>query len=83
MSVELPLKPRQLHPTAKKQKSTANGSGSTGGKKHKGTNGLAAVARAQAQQAARNQTIANKRILIIDGRGKRRFMLLSEYEAAR
>lgn len=80
MPIELPLKPKHLHPTAKRQKSTGSGSGTTGGKKHKVTNGLGAVARQQQLEQAHAQTEAHKKILVIGADGKRRFMLLSEYE---
>lgn len=81
MPVEIPLKPRQLHPGGKKQASKSSVSGSTGGKKHKATNGVAALVRAELQKTSREQTARNKKILIIDGHGKRRFILLSEYAA--
>lgn len=81
MAVEIPLKPRQLHPGGKKQASKSSMSGSTGGKKHKATNGVAAIVRAEQQKESRARTALNKKILIIDARGKRHFILLSEYEA--
>lgn len=81
MPVEIPLKPRQLHPGGKQQGSKSSVSGATGGKKHKATNGVAAIVRAELQKESREKTARNKKILIIDGRGKRRFILLSEYEA--
>lgn len=80
MPVELVLKPRQLHPGGKRQASKLNVSGVTGGKKHKATNGLAASVRAQQQHESRAQTERNRRILVLLPNGKRRFMLLSEYE---
>lgn len=80
MPVELKLKPRQLHPAAKQQKSTSSQAGSTGGKKHKITNGIAAGVRQQMIKEAQEQTIRNKKVLVIGADGKRRFMLLSEYE---
>lgn len=55
--IELPLKPRQLHPGGKKQKSTSSQAGTTGGKKHKATNGLAALARAELQKEVHNHPI--------------------------
>lgn len=80
MPVELPLKPRQLHPVSKKQGSKSSQSGVTGGKKHRVTNGVAASIRQQMVKESQAQTARNKKILVIDGTGKRRFMLLSEYE---
>lgn len=80
MPVELPLKPKHLHPVSKKQGSKNNVSGSTGGKKHKATNGIAALTRAELQKISRAETMRNKKILIIGANGKKRFMLLSEYE---
>lgn len=80
--VELPLKPRHLHPAVKHQKSTSSQSGVTGGSKHKITNGVAAGMRQQAIREAQEQTIRNKKVLVIGATGKRRFMLLSEYETA-
>lgn len=81
--MELPLKPKHLHPTAKKQKSTGSGSGPVGGKKHRVTNGMQAVMREQMKKEAADQTAANKKILVIDAKGKRHFMRLREYEATR
>jgi lysophospholipid acyltransferase (LPLAT)-like uncharacterized protein len=80
MSIEIKLKPKHLHPTAKRQKSTSSTAGTTGGKKHKVTNGLGAIARAEAVKLAQMQTAQNKKILFITADGKRRFMLMSEYE---
>jgi hypothetical protein len=80
MSIELALKPRQLHPGGKRQASKNSGSGSVGGKKSKVTNGLGAIARKEQIEQAQLQTKANKRVLYIDANGKRRFMLMSEYE---
>lgn len=79
--IELPLKPRQLHPGGKKQKSTSSQAGTTGGKKNKATNGLAALARAELQKEARAQTADNKRVLLVLPNGKQRFVKLSEYNA--
>jgi hypothetical protein len=56
-------------------------SGATGGKKRKATNGVAAIVRAELQKESRSQTTRNKKILVIDAKGKRHLMLLSEYEA--
>lgn len=80
MPIELPLKPKHLHPVSKKQKSTGSGSGTTGGKKHRVTNGPLALIRAEQVKTDRELTKDNKRILVILPSGKRRFMLLSEYE---
>lgn len=80
MPIEIGLKPRQLHPASKKQKSTGSGSGPVGGKKHKVTNGLGALARQEMLKQAHDQTLANKKILLISANGKRHFILLSEYE---
>jgi hypothetical protein len=81
MPIELPLKPRQLHPTSKRQASKSSVSGSTGGKKNKVTNGLGAIARQEMMKEAQIKTATNKRVLVIGADGKRRFMLLSEYAA--
>lgn len=81
MPIELPLKPKHLHPTAKRQKSTSSQAGTTGGKKHKITNGLGALQRQEMVKAAQIQTAQNKKILYIDATGKRRFIFMSEYEA--
>lgn len=72
--MELPLKPRQLHPASKKVSHTNNNSGVTGGKKNKATNGLAAAARAEAQKDARAQTKKNMMILVLLPNGKRKFI---------
>jgi hypothetical protein len=82
MTIEIQLKPKHLHPTAKKQKSTGSGSGPVGGKKHKVTNGMGALTRAELMKEAQNQTATNKRILLITADGKRHFILLSEYNAS-
>jgi hypothetical protein len=74
MPIELPLKERQLHPFAKKVGSKSSVSGATGGKKHKATNGLAAVARGEAQKAARQATKDNQMTLILLPNGKRKFV---------
>jgi hypothetical protein len=79
--IELPLKPSQLHPGGKKQKSTGSQSGTTGGKKNKATNGMAALARAEMQKEARERTAENKKVLLILPNGKQRFVRLSEYNA--
>lgn len=81
MPIEIQLKPRQLHPGGKRQASKSSQSGSTGGKKNKVTNGLGAVTRQQMLEYAHAQTAANKKVLVIGADGKRRFMLMSEYEA--
>lgn len=80
MTIEIQLKPRQLHPGGKRQASKSSMSGTTGGKKHKVTNGLGALARAEQMKTAQVQTAMNKKILVIGADGKRRFMLLREYE---
>jgi len=77
MTVEIKLKPRQLHPTSKGQKSTSGNSGGTGGKKHKVTNGVGAAARQKQSQADRDKTEANKMVLLLLPSGKRRFVRLS------
>jgi hypothetical protein len=74
MTVELPLKERHLHPFSKKQSSKGNVSGATGGKKHKATNGLAAMGRAEAQKGARQATQDNKMVMLLLPNGKRRFV---------
>lgn len=83
MAVELPLKPKHLHPASKHQKSTSSTSGSAGGKKNRATNGMAALARKEMIEQAQKQTARNKMIMVIDAKGKRHFMRLSEYEATR
>jgi hypothetical protein len=80
MPIEIALKPKHLHPTSKRQASKSSMSGTTGGKKHKVTNGLGAIARAEAVKLAQMQTAQNKRILLITADGKRHFILMSEYE---
>lgn len=81
MPVELKLKPRQLYPTGKSQKSTQNRSGVSGGKKNRATNGMSALLREQLKKEAVEQTQRNKMILVILPNGKRRFMRFSDYEA--
>jgi hypothetical protein len=76
MPVELPLKPRHLHPQAKKMKSSSSTSGSGGSKK--ANNGMAAVARAQAQKAAREQTKRNQKVMLVLPNGKVRFVRASD-----
>lgn len=78
MTIELPLKYRQLHPFAKKVGSKSSVSGATGGKKHKATNGLAAVARGEAQKAARQATKDNMTVMVLLPSGKRRFVRAKE-----
>jgi hypothetical protein len=74
MTMELPLKPKHLHPFAKKVGSKSSISGATGGKKHKATNGLAAVARGEAQKEARQATVDNMMVMVLLPSGKRRFI---------
>lgn len=81
MPIEIQLKPRQLHPGGKRQASKSSLSGTTGGKKHKVTNGVRAAVRQEELKEAHAQTLAHKKILVIGADGKRRFMLMSEYEA--
>jgi len=78
MSIELPLKYRQLHPFAKKVGSNSSGSGPTGGKKNKATNGMAAIARGEAQKEARQATKDNMMVMVLLPSGKRRFVRQSE-----
>jgi|HubBroStandDraft_3_1064219.scaffolds.fasta_scaffold1420535_2 hypothetical protein len=78
MPIELPLKDRHLHPFAKKVGSKSSVSGATGGKKNKATNGLAAVARGEAQKAARQATQDNMMVMVLLPSGKRRFIRKSE-----
>jgi hypothetical protein len=78
MPIELPLKERQLHPFAKKVGSKSSVSGATGGKKNKATNGLAAVARGEAQKAARQATKDNMMVMVLLPNGKKRFIRKSE-----
>jgi hypothetical protein len=78
MSIELPLKYRQLHPFAKKVGSKSSVSGATGGKKHKATNGLASLARDAVQKAARQATKDNQMVMVLLPSGKRRFVKASE-----
>lgn len=80
MSIEIQLKPRQLHPGGKRQASKSSVSGATGGKKKRVTNGVGAAFRQEAVKLAQQQTRDNRRILVIGADGKRRFMLMSEYE---
>jgi hypothetical protein len=72
--MEIPLKPKHLHPFAKKIGSKSSISGATGGKKGKATNGLAAVARGEAQKAARQATKDNMMVMVLLPSGKRRFV---------
>jgi hypothetical protein len=78
MAMELPLKPKHLHPFAKKIGSKSSVSGATGGKKNKATNGLAAVARGEAQKEARQATKDNMMVMVLLPSGKRRFVRKSE-----
>lgn len=78
MAIELPLKPKYKTPFAKKVGTSSANSGGTGGKKGKATNGLAALARAEAQKDARRVTEENKRVLVLLPSGKRRFMKASD-----
>jgi len=78
VTIELPLKQRQLHPFAKKVGSKSSVSGATGGKKHKATNGLAAVVRGEAQKAARQATKDNMMVMVLLPSGKKRFVRKSE-----
>lgn len=78
MSMELPLKPKYLHPYAKKVGSKSSVSGGTGGKKNKATNGLAALARAEVQKNARQATKDNMMVMVLLPSGKRRFVRQSE-----
>lgn len=78
MSEELPLKPKYLHPMVKKVKATTNNSGVTGGKKHRVTNGIAAVARQEAQKESRQQTKDNMMVMHMLPNGKIRFVRKSE-----
>lgn len=80
MSVEIKLKPRQLHPGGKQQASKNSISGTTGGKKNRVTNGPLAMIRQQQKLEDANQTRRNQRIMVLLPTGKHRFMLLSEYE---
>jgi hypothetical protein len=82
VTIELPLKQRQLHPFAKKVGSKSSVSGATGGKKHKATNGLAAVARGEAQKSARQATKDNMMVMVLLPSGKKRFMKAKELDAA-
>jgi hypothetical protein len=83
MPIELPLKPRQTHPYAKKNTSKSSMSGATGGKKHKATNGLAALGRAEAQKASRQATKDNQVVMLVLPNGKTRFVKVKDYEARR
>jgi hypothetical protein len=83
MPVELPLKPRQVHPFAKKNTSKSSVSGATGGQKHKATNGLAALGRAAAQKDARQATKDNQVVLILLPNGKRKFVKVKDLNATK
>ena len=83
MPIELPLKERQLHPFAKKVGSKSSVSGPTGGKKHKATNGLAALARGEAQKAARQATKDNMMVMVVLPSGKTRFVRVKDLDAAK
>lgn len=80
MPVEIKLKPRQLHPGGKQQASKSSISGTTGGKKNRVTNGPLAMIRQQQKAEDAKKTAQNRRIMVVLPNGKRRFMLLSEYE---
>ena len=81
--IEIPLRAKYKQHTVKQQKSTHSISGVTGGKKHRVTNGMSGVMREQMKKQAAEQTERNKMILVILPSGKRRFMRLAEYDAAR
>jgi hypothetical protein len=74
MPVELPLKPRQLHPFAKKQPSKNNTSGPTGGKKNRVPSGAGLQILAQAKKDAQQQTKDNRVVLLLLPSGKRKFV---------
>ena len=76
--MELPLKPKHLHPFAKKVGSKSSVSGPVGGKKDKATNGMAAVARGEAQKEARQATKDNMMVMVLLPSGKRRFIRKSD-----
>lgn len=78
MTMEIPLKPKHLHPFAKKVGSKSSISGATGGSKNKATNGMAAIARGEAQKAARQATKDNMMVLVLLPNGKRRFIRKTE-----
>jgi hypothetical protein len=78
MPVELPLKPRQLHPFAKKQPSKNNTSGSTGGKKNRVSSGTGLQILAQAKKDAQQQTKDNKTVMILLPSGKRKFIKVKD-----
>jgi hypothetical protein len=82
MPIELPLKPRHLRPFAKQVGSKSSISGGLGGKKHKATNGLAALARAAQQKDARQATADNQMVMILLPSGKRRFVRAKELDAS-
>lgn len=65
--MELPLKYRQLHPSAKKLKSTSSNSGPSGGKK-------AQHQTPEQKKKAQEQTKVNQTVLLILPSGKRRFV---------
>jgi hypothetical protein len=76
--MELPLKPKHLKPFAKKIGSKSSVSGAVGGKKGKATNGMAAIARAEAQKEARQTTKDNMMVMHMLPSGKIRFVRKSE-----
>ena len=78
MTMELPLKPKYLHPFAKKVGSKSSVSGPTGGKKNRVNNGMAALIRAEAQKESRQATKANMMVMVLLPSGKRRFVRQSE-----
>lgn len=76
--IELPLKPRHLHPQAKKIKASTSNSGVTGGKKNKMAKGAGLQVMAQAKKDAQQETRDNRRILVLLPNGKRKFVKISE-----
>lgn len=76
--MELPLKPRHLHPQAKKIKASTNNSGVTGGKKNKMPKGMGLQIIAQAKKDAQQKTKDNQKILVLLPNGKRKFVKISE-----
>jgi hypothetical protein len=83
MTVELPLKPRYLTSYAKKVGSKSSVSGPVGGKKGKATNGMAAMARAEAQKGARQATKDNQTVMVLMPNGKRRFVKAEDLKSRR
>jgi len=78
--VEIRLKPRQLHPYAKKIASKNSISGPTGGKKNRVAQGAGLQLLAQAKKDAQQQTTDNKTVMILTSTGKIKFIRMKDYQ---